>query len=155
MLRLPVKAMTLLSGRLAGWQRNQSMLGRLVNLRQPLRDYSSRQIFVIQFAYVAAVLMIYCTQLIQPTVTVQLLHWWLLESALNLACRSVLYVALRQRLQTDPSPQLPWLLIPSLTALLAGLHWGWTATLFLHPVWDSTTVITLAVFVLIRTVQHA
>jgi signal transduction histidine kinase len=137
---------------LAGWRSHEFMRG-LVNLRPQMRDYTSRQIFVIQFAYVVGVLMIYCTQLIRPTVTQELLYLWLLESALNVGFRSVLYLLLRLRLQTDLDPRLPWLLIPAFTALVAGLHWGWTATLFLHPVWDSTTVITLVVFVLITVAQ--
>jgi signal transduction histidine kinase len=153
MLHLPARALGWLSGTDGSRQGQDSMRHQLVNLRQPLRDYTSRQIFVIQFAYAAAVLLIYCAQLIQPTVTVRLLHLWLLESVLNLALRSVLYVALRRRLQRAPDPQLPWLLIPSFTALVAGLHWGWTATLFLQPLWDSTTVITLVVFVLITVAQ--
>ena len=153
MLRLAGGSLAALTGRLAGWQRSEFMRARLVNLRPQMRDYTSRQIFVIQLAYVAAVLMIYCTQLFQPTISTRVLYLWLLESAINVGCRSVLYVMLRRRLQIDPSPQLPWLLIPSLTALLAGLHWGWTATLFLQPVWDSTTVITLVVFVLITVAQ--
>jgi signal transduction histidine kinase len=142
-----------LRGWLEAWQRSEFMRGRLVNLRPQMRDYTSRQIFVIQFAYLAGVLLIYGTQLIQPTITQRMLYLWLLESALNVAFRSVLYLLLRRRLQTGPDPRLPWLLIPSFTALIAGLHWGWTATLFLHPVWDSTTVITLVVFVLITVAQ--
>ena len=129
------------------------MRQRLVNLRPLMRDYSSRQIFIIQVAYVAGVLMIYSSQLIQPTVNSRMLNLWLLQSALNVGFRATLYVALRRHLETTPSPQLPWLLIPSFTALLAGLHWAWTATIFLHPEWDPTTVITLVVFVLITVAQ--
>lgn len=144
----------LLLRRLEAWQHFALVRGgRLVNLRPQMRDYTSRQIFVIQFAYVAGVLLIYATQLIQPTVTQQLLHLWLLESVLNVGFRSMLYVMLRRRLEAQPEPRVPWLLTPLFTALIAGLHWGWTAMLFLHPLWEPTTVITLVVFVLITVAQ--
>jgi signal transduction histidine kinase len=112
------------------------------------RAYSGMQIRATQLAYLLAIHLLLLAQLFAPSIDRQLLHAWYGESLGNLALRIALlfYYFTRSPQVVASSRVVP--LLPMIGILIAGLHWAWTALLFIEPAWTFATFMTLLMFLL-------
>jgi signal transduction histidine kinase len=111
------------------------------------RDFARGQLIFVQVAYLLSVLAILVAELQRDRIDRALLWWWLAESLGN----QVLRVALFARMLKRPRPALfagsPfWRLVPLTNNLIVGVHWVWTATIFITPEVDFVTVMIVVVF---------
>jgi len=113
-----------------------------------MRDFVKPQLVVVQFAYVVAVSVILLAELRSPHLPAHLLMLWVVESVANLVFRVALFAGMFRFTPRAFAESYRWRLVPAFNAFVVGCHWVWTATLFVGPTLNFTTVATLMAYLL-------
>lgn len=113
------------------------------------RDFVTSQFPMLQLCYVLAVALIYVSAHVEGAINPQLMILWLAESTASFAIRWLLTsrVARASPVAVAGNPLLR--LLPLFAIILAVIHWTWTATIFIGPTLDVTTLVVLLSFVML------
>jgi hypothetical protein len=113
------------------------------------REFFLEQMPALISAYGIAVALIFVAATIDRLVTAWLMAAWLLESVASIAAR-ILIVRRVFAASTEEVASRPLIrLLPLMAILLAAIHWSWTATLFIGPDLNLTTVVVLLTYVML------
>lgn len=113
------------------------------------RDYIISQIPALQLSYAIAVVLIFTAARLEGAASPSLMTWWLIEATATLLARSYIYRRMCDASPVEVASSPALRLLPLLGIALATLHWGWTATIFIGPSLDFTTVVVLLCFVML------
>ncbi|MCW5656757.1 MAG: HAMP domain-containing histidine kinase [Burkholderiaceae bacterium] len=113
------------------------------------REFFLEQMPALITAYGIGVALIFVAATMDRLVPVWLMIAWLLESLASIVAR-ILIVNRVFAASTDEVASRPSLrLLPLMAILLAAIHWSWTATLFIGPDLNLTTVVILLTYVML------
>lgn len=130
--------------------RNENPRWRLVMpVTLGTRQFIIDQMPALLLTYGVAVVLILVTASMEEILPVSLLTAWLVESAASIAARYLIFVRVIAASPVEVARRIALRLSPVFAILLAALHWGWTATLFIGPHLNLTTVVTLLTYVML------
>jgi signal transduction histidine kinase len=113
------------------------------------RNYITAQIPALQLSYAMAVALIYAAAQIEGALSPSLMAWWLTEAAATLGVRSLIYRWLSRASPVEIASRPPLRMLPLFAIGLAAVHWSWTATVFIGPGLNPTTVVVLLAFIML------
>lgn len=119
------------------------------------RDFIRVQIRALQLANLVAVPIIYVAAHSDHVIANWLLNVWLVESFVNMALRSLLYVPIVRASPATVATSPLLRFIPILAMLMVGAHWVWTVLLLVGPTLNLTTLVVLMSFVMLSVASVA
>jgi signal transduction histidine kinase len=113
------------------------------------REYIISQIPALQLSYAIAVALIFTAGQLEGAASPSLMGWWLTEATATLLARSYIYRKMWAASPVEVASRPALRMLPLLGITLATRHWSWTATIFIGPSLDFTTVVVLLSFVML------
>ncbi len=113
------------------------------------RDYIIEQMPALLATYGIAMALILAAGSAERVVSLPIAAAWLIEGGASIAAR---YLMFRRMVRASPVDvaKSAWLrLLPLFAIALAAAHWSWTATLFIGPHLNLTTVVVLLTYVML------
>jgi signal transduction histidine kinase len=113
------------------------------------REFILDQMPALFTAYGVAMSLILLVVIIEGARPLPVIAIWLAEGLASIAARALILrrMARSSPLQVASSTRLR--LLPLFAIVLAAIHWGWTATLFIGPQLSPTTVVMLLTYVML------
>ena len=113
------------------------------------RQFIIDQMPALLLTYGVAIALILAAALMEEALPLPMLFAWLVESSASIAARYLIFVRVIAASPVEVASKVALRLSPVFAILLAALHWGWTATLFVGPQLNLTTVVTLLTYVML------
>jgi signal transduction histidine kinase len=114
------------------------------------REFVTAQMPVLYLSYALAIGQIYLAARVQGGVpTSTRMGWWLAESVISIAVRSLLYIPVIRASPIEVAAKPYLRLAPLIAVLLGAAHWSWTATIFVGTSLDLVTVVVILTFVML------
>jgi signal transduction histidine kinase len=113
------------------------------------REFIFDQMPALFFTYGLAMALILAVTVIESSRPAPVIAVWFFEGSVSMAARVLIFrrMVRASSLQVASSARLR--LLPVFGIVLAAIHWAWTATLFLGPQLDTTTVVMLLTYVML------
>ncbi|MCW5660127.1 MAG: HAMP domain-containing histidine kinase [Burkholderiaceae bacterium] len=136
--------------RTAGLTRREDPRWRWVlPVTRSTRDFFIEQMPALVTTYCIAVALIFVAATMDRLVSRWLMSAWLLESVLSIAARLLILRRVFGASTAEVASRPTLRLLPLLAIVLAAIHWSWTATLFIGPDLNLTTVVVLLTYVML------
>jgi len=113
------------------------------------RDFIIEQMPALVASYGIAIGIILATAILEQLQSPTLIALWLLESGLSIAARIAIFRRMVRASPVEIASRPSLRLSPLVAIVLAAIHWGWTATLFITPTLTLSTVVVLLTFVML------
>jgi signal transduction histidine kinase len=113
------------------------------------RDYMFEQVPALNTTYGIAVTLIFVAAAMEGLLSQWLMLTWLLESVASIATRTLILRRVFSASTAEMAARPALRLLPLLAISLAAIHWSWTATLFIGPELNLTTVVVLLTYVML------
>ena len=113
------------------------------------RDFILEQMPALVTSYGIAVGLIFVAATMDRRVSGWLISAWLLESVASIAARILILRRVFGASTVEMASRPTLRLLPLVAIVLAAIHWSWTATLFIGPDLNLTTVVVLLTYVML------
>ncbi len=113
------------------------------------RQFIIDQMPALLLTYGVAIVLILAAASIENSRPLPVIAAWLIESAASIAARYLIFRRVITASPVEVASKAGLRLLPVFAILLAAAHWGWTATLFVGPHLNLTTVVMLLTYVML------
>lgn len=113
------------------------------------RQFIIDQMPALLLAYGLAIALILAAASIENSRPLPVMAGWLFESAASITARVLIFRYVITVSPVEVASKIRLRLLPVFAILLAAVHWGWTATLFIGPHLNLTTVVMLLTYVML------
>lgn len=130
--------------------RNEDPWWRLVMpVTRGTRNFIIDQMPALVTTYGVAIALILAAATIESSQPLSVIAVWLFESSASIAARLLIFRRMVRASTVDVASNISLRLLPVLGIVLAAIHWGWTAVLFIGPHLNLTTVVMLLTYVML------
>ena len=113
------------------------------------REFIIDQMPALVFTYGVAIALILAAAMIENSRPLPVIAVWLLESSVSIAVRVLIFRRMVRASTVEVATNVRLRLLPVFGIVLAAIHWSWTATLFIGPHLNLTTVVMLLTYVML------
>ena len=113
------------------------------------REFIIDQMPALVFTYGVAMALILAAAMIENSRPLPVIAVWLLESSVSIAVRVLIFRRMVRASTVEVATNARLRLLPVFGIVLAAIHWSWTATLFIGPHLNLTTVVMLLTYVML------
>lgn len=113
------------------------------------REFIFDQMPALFFTYGLAMVLILAAAIIEGSRPLPVIAVWVLEGSVSFAVRVLIFRRMVRASSLQVASSVRLRLLPVFGIVLAAIHWAWTATLFIGPQLNLTTVVMLLTYVML------